>query len=173
MDASMRASQCTHTYIRTHARTHARMYTGGCIFAVWESGDARGAARWLKKGAICRAMAGTPRAWECQWGDTYIHATLPFRYIFCLAPDFFSVASSCLRAYDAASSLPTLPARKPPPKAPLTPGSSRLWLPFDVRHAASCGARRFLFQIFSISMRRDFADGTDPSMNETVRDRSR
>lgn len=130
MDASVRASSC----VRTH--THAN----GCILAVWESGD----ARRLKKGAICRAMADTPCAWEYQWGYTYTHMHTPLSLsdtFFVPRAGFFTVTSSCLRAYDAAPSLWSVNP-KPPSRSP-----------FGVRHLASCGARRFLFQIFSISMK--------------------
>lgn len=134
---------------------HAHIHTNDlCTFAVWESGD----ARRLKKRAICRAMASTLCAWEYRWGCIHIHT-----YIYMYAHATRARARASLSLSDtffcprAGFFLPwRLPAyarmtRRPSPWSinPKSPSRS----PLGVRHPASCGAQRFLFQIFSISMK--------------------
>lgn len=76
MDASVRASQCTltHTYTCTRAHAHGWLYLRRV--RKWRR------TRRLKKGAICRPMAGTPCAWECRWGYVYTrHSPFPIHFL--------------------------------------------------------------------------------------------
>lgn len=144
---------CGHRGARSRIRIYARMHapdTGGCIFVVWESGDARGG--W-KKGAICRAMAGTPLRVGVPVGiRIYTPLSLSDTF-FASRRIFFSVASSCLRAYDAASSPPTL-STNPPPLVRLVRPSA-----FVTQSHVREG---FYFKYFRFRWR-------DSSMNETAR----
>lgn len=131
---------CGHHH--AHARTHT--HANDCTFAVWESGD----ARRLKKGAICRAMASTPCAWEYRWGYIYTHTHTHTRTHHSLFPIhflpprriFYRGVFLLTRVWRGALPL----VRQPQILFSFT---------LRVRHPASCGARRFLFQIFSISMK--------------------
>lgn len=123
-------------------RTHPRMYmhAGGCTFAVWESTETHAAA---EKGGHMSGNGRHPLRVGVPVG-IHIQRHSPFPIHFLPRVGFFSVASSCLRAYDAAPS---------PAVYASSPLLSRL--PFGVRHPASCRAQRFLFQIFSISIKRE------------------
>lgn len=156
MDASVRASQCTHacTHVRMHARAHARTYARTHVYG-WlylHRVGKRRRTRRLKKGAICRAMAGHPLRVGVPVGIR-IYTPLSLSDTFFASRRIFLTWR--LPAYARMTRRPPFPPLRPAnhPREPLSPlvhpGS-----PFDVRHAASCGARRFLFQIFSISMKR-------------------
>lgn len=148
MDASVRASRCTHTYV-THARVHVRTHAHGWLY-LCRVGKRRRTRR-LKKGAICRAMAGTPCAWEYWWGYIYTPPLSLSDTFFAPRRIFFSVASSCLRAYDAASSLRPANLPRMPPLVRLVRPSAFV----TRRHVEREG---FYFKYFQFRWR-DFVDG--------------
>lgn len=135
----MRASLCRHIYTHTCVRIHACICTRVAVPS--PCGKARRRTRRLKKGAICRAMVGTLCAWECRWGYIY-NATLPFRYIFCPASDFLAWR---LPAYARMTQHPPPRSMHPLPFSLACPSASVI----------QRGAQRFLFQIFSISIKRE------------------
>lgn len=146
---------CGHRSARLRIRVHACTRVAFAYGYLCRMGKRRRTER-LKKGTICRVTSGTPCAWECQWGYVYTRHS-PFPIYFLLRVGFFNVASSCLRVYDVASSL------NPPTSSPTSsPRSS-----FSVCHPVSCGAWRFLFQIFSVSMKR-FVDGSIYEWNGAI-----
>lgn len=134
MDASVRASSCVRTSC-THTHTCEWLYLG-------RVGKRR--RRTAEKGGHMSGNGEHPLRVGVPVGiHTYTytrHSLFPIHFL-SPAPDFLPWR---LPAYARMT--------RRPPSGPSIP-TPLFGSPFGVRHPASCGARRFLFQIFSISMK--------------------